>query len=228
MLCRTTKLCDIASPLQARGSDHILVSTSHNVCIFYFVIWGCRMEEVEAVKNPDDIAAVHALLRKHGGQDYADIWKFGINVALRISDLLLIRYDQIDLNRRELVVQESKTKKKRALRLNLTALEIVERRRGNFPSDQYLFQAHGNRARSLGKPLDRSTVARKFKEVGEILNIKLGTHSMRKTRGYALHKQGVTIEQIARVLNHSSPSVSMKYIGLTQEETLQTYDDFAL
>jgi len=173
------------------------------------------MNEVEAVKCPDDISAVHSLLRKHGGQDYADIWKLGINVALRISDLLAIEMADLDLSRREITVIEKKTSKKRVVRLNEPALEIIHRRRSEYPYDRFLFQTHANRGRSSIKPLDRSTVARKFKEIGDILGVKLSTHSMRKTRGYALHKQGVSIEQIARILNHSSPAVSMKYIGLT-------------
>ncbi len=186
------------------------------------------MNEVEAVKNQDDIAAINALLRKHGNQDYADIWKLGINVAFRISDLLSIRMGKIDLPRRELSIVEGKTGKKRTVRLNQTACEIIQRRMNTYAGDEYLFQSHGHRGRSLNKPLDRSTVGRKFQEIGEILGLKLSTHSMRKTRGYMMHKAGVSIEQICRVLNHSSPAVTMAYIGLTKEETLQTYDDFEL
>ena len=76
--------------------------------------------------------------------------------------------------------------------------------------------------------MNRSTVGRKFKEVGDILDIRFNSHSLRKTRGYWMHKEGVSIEQICRVLNHSSPAVTMAYIGLTKEATLKTFDDFEL
>ena len=186
------------------------------------------MNEVEAVKNQDDLTTIHNLLKKHGSQDYADIWKLGINVALRISDLLSIHADHINLDRRELEIVESKTGKKRLIRLNETAINIIKRRQTEYPDNWYLFQSNSRRGRSLKKPLNRSSVARKFKEIGTIVGIRLSTHSMRKTRGYMMHQAGVSIEQIARVLNHSSPSVTMAYIGLTKEETLQTYDDFEL
>lgn len=186
------------------------------------------MSEVEAVKSQDEIAAITTLLVKHGNQDYADIWKIGINVAFRISDLLSIQMRQVDLSRRELTIIEGKTGKKRTVRLNTTACEIINRRLQTYPDDVYLFQCHGSRGRYVIKPLDRSTVARKFKRIGDLLDIKLGTHSMRKTRGYMMHQAGVSIEQICRVLNHSSPAVTMAYIGLTKEATLQTYDDFEL
>ncbi len=186
------------------------------------------MKEVDAVKTSEDIAVIHTLLKKHGSPDYADIWKLGINVAFRISDLLSVRYSQINLDRRELEITEAKTGKQRIVRLNSTAIEIIQRRQSLYPDDIYLFQSHSNRGRSAGQPIDRSSVARKFKEIGEIVDIQLGTHSMRKTRGYMMHIAGVSIEQIARVLNHSSPTVTMSYIGLTKEETLKTYEEFEL
>ena len=51
---------------------------------------------------------------------------------------------------------------------------------------------------------------------------------MRKTRGYAMWTAGVSLEVIARVLNHSSPAVTMRYIGLEQADINKTYDDFVL
>ena len=186
------------------------------------------MNEVEAIKTETDIATIQTLLRKHAGNDFADIFKLGINVAFRITDLLSIQFNHIDLERREISIIESKTKKKRTVRLNDTALAIITRRRSQYPDDVYLFQSHSNRGRALCQPLNRSSVARKFKEIGDIVGLRIGTHSMRKTRGYMLHKAGVSIEQICRVLNHSSPSVSMAYVGITHDDTMQTYSDFEL
>ena len=105
---------------------------------------------------------------------------------------------------------------------------IVKQRQALNPNDNYIFQSVGNRAKKLLKPLSRETVARKFAEVGEIIGVHLGTHSMRKTRGYAMWSAGVPLEVIARVLNHSSPAVTMRYIGLEQADINQTYDDFVL
>jgi hypothetical protein len=39
---------------------------------------------------------------------------------------------------------------------------------------------------------------------------------------------GVPLEVIARVLNHGSPSIMMRYIGLEQADINKTYDDFIL
>ena len=62
------------------------------------------------------------------------------------------------------------------------------------------------------KPINRRSVSRVFERVGQKVapEVALGTHSMRKTRGYAMHKAGRSIESIAKVLNHSSPAVTLR------------------
>lgn len=186
------------------------------------------MNNVDAVKTPEKIELIEIMLLKHGNQDYCDVFKLGINVAFRISDLLSIEYSSIDKANRLLVIKEGKTGKTRTVRLNKTALEVINRREATHPLDRYLFQSHGIRGRAACKPMNRSAVARKFQEIGSIVGIALGTHSMRKTRGYMMFKAGVSIEQICKVLNHSNPATTLAYIGITEENTLQTYDDFEL
>lgn len=183
------------------------------------------MEQVEAIKTEGQRAAVTELLSRYGGSDlYADIWKFGLNAALRISDLLEIKYS--DINDGSIKLVESKTGKAREIRLNANALAVVNTRKAAYPNDVYLFQVHSNRAKD--KPVNRSTVARMFKEVGQTLGLKLGTHSMRKTRGYVMFKSGVSIEKISKLLNHSSTGTTLAYIGIEKEDIQQTYDDFNL
>lgn len=185
------------------------------------------MNEVEAVKTKDDIHMVSRLLEKHGSSDYRDIWELGINAALRISDLLSLKFSDVE-GLEVLNLVEGKTKKVRSIKLNSKAQEIIQRRRNDNPADIWLFQAKGNRARSSEKAIDRSTVARKFKEIGEIIGVQLGTHSMRKTRGYAMWSDGVPIEVICKVLNHSTPAVTMRYIGIEKQDIHQSYDDYVL
>jgi integrase len=186
------------------------------------------MKDVEAVKTKEEIRDVERYLAKHKGQLYADIWRCGVNLALRISDLLAIRFEDIDYQRCELTIREGKTGKKRHLRLNDVAMSIIVRRREQLPEDTYLFQVHSNRTAGIIKPVSRVSVARAFQEVGEIVGLRLGTHSMRKSRGWAMWSDGVPIEMVSKVLNHSAPSVTMAYLGITKQEVLQTYDDYTL
>lgn len=50
------------------------------------------------------------------------------------------------------------------------------------------------------------------------LNYKIGTHSLRKTFGYMLYQNNTNIELIQKLLNHSSPAVTLAYIGITQDD----------
>jgi integrase len=183
------------------------------------------MNSVEAV-NKSDIEVIHNLLRRRYKPIYADCWKIGVNMSLRISDLLKIQYKDLDLKKRSLKLIDQKTQKPNEVRLNLTVLEIINKRRKQYPNDVYLFQNHSRR--SNDKPITRGRVGTVFKEAGDILGLSINTHSMRKSRGMALYEAGVPVETIAKVLNHSNPMHTRVYLGITRDKILATYDDFEL
>ncbi len=183
------------------------------------------MHTVHAASKPE-IALVHTLLSKKYPPIYADIWKIGVNLSLRISDLLQVKFNDCQLDERLLKLVETKTGKAKVIRLNNAALKIIQQRRHSYPSDTWLFEVHCNRAKD--KPISRISVSRVFKEAGDFLGLTLNTHSMRKSRGMALYQDGVSIEKIAKVLNHSNTSSTLRYLGITQEDVLKTYDDYEL
>jgi integrase len=176
--------------------------------------------------DKQQIALVHALLHSKFGEIYADIWKVGVNLSLRISDLLNLKYTDFNLHDRTLNLTESKTGKAKSIRLNQTAIDIITKRRKDHPSDVWLFQVHCNRAKN--KPISRISVSRVFKDAGDMLNLTINTHSMRKSRGMAMFNDGVAIEKIAHVLNHSNTTSTLRYLGITREEIMKTYDDYEL
>ncbi len=187
------------------------------------------MNDVEAVKTKEGIEYVEYLLRKHYGDLYGDLWRIGVNMAFRISDLLAIEYAAIDFARKQYTTIEIKTNKERTVTLNSKALELIERRQREHPGDQFLFQVHSNRTASMpAKAIHRNNVGSAFKVVGEIVDVHLGTHSMRKSRGWAMHSDGVALELIAKVLNHSNIRDTMRYIGLDKQTVSDTYIDYVL
>ena len=174
----------------------------------------------------EQINLIHSLFNNKFGGIYGDIWKVGVNLSLRISDLLSLKYTDFNLQDRTLNLVESKTRKAKAIRLNQIAVDIIARRKREQPSDVWLFQVHSNRAKN--KPISRISVSRIFKEAGDILNLNINTHSMRKSRGMAMFNDGVPVEKIAHVLNHSNTSSTLRYLGITRAAILQTYDDYQL
>ena len=183
------------------------------------------MHAVNAL-NKAEIHMLHTLLSNKHGQLYADIWKIGVNLSLRISDLLALKYSDLNLEQRELTLTEAKTQKTKRIRLNKTAVDAILKRKDTHHEHIYLFQIESNRMKS--QPVSRVSVSRVFKAAGDSLGFSINTHSMRKSRGKAMFNDGVSIEVIARVLNHSNTTSTLRYLGITQEEVMKTYDDYEL
>ncbi len=182
------------------------------------------MQIVDAVKTKEEVKLMASLLEKHCGEIYSHLWVFGVNTALRISDLLSITIEHALSG--TLTLKEGKTQKLRIIPLNQTAMSIVRKRHEQNPSHIYLFQVDSNRAKN--KPVSRQSVSGAFKEVGEILGLKIGTHSMRKTLGWTMYSAGERIERICKLLNHKDSGVTLRYIGLTQADIDSAYSEYEI
>jgi len=58
---------------------------------------------------------------------------------------------------------------------------------------------------------------------GIIVSGEIGTHTMRKTFGYHAYKNGVSLELLMDIFNHSTPSTTLRYIGITEHQKQQVY-----
>lgn len=176
------------------------------------------MAEVQAIKDNDTIHLIGHLLSIRFNPQMADVWHIGLNLALRISDLLSIRFEDIKDDR--LIIRESKTGKLANIQLNTKAREHIARVRAQHPDHIYLFQSY--RCQQLKhkapQPLSRRAVSLAFQQVGQELKLALGTHSMRKTRGYFLYQATKDIGRVMKMLRHTSEGVTLRYIGITQDE----------
>lgn len=52
---------------------------------------------------------------------------------------------------------------------------------------------------------------------------KIGSHTMRKTFAYQAYQAGIDLTLIQKLLNHSAPSVTLAYIGITQDQMDDVY-----
>ncbi|WP_261397009.1 tyrosine-type recombinase/integrase [Photobacterium rosenbergii] len=190
------------------------------------------MREVSPVKDLVVVGQVSRLLDKHYGRQMARIWDLGINLALRITDLLNLKFEDLITERGEryIVTREKKTGKTAKIKLNSKAADIVDAIRVEFPQHVYIFQSYRS-PRVKNKPpapLDRGNVRKAFAAIGDIVDVHLGTHSMRKTRGYHMYQQIGRIEPVQKMLRHSSPGVTLRYIGIEQSDVDRTFDELVL
>ena len=79
------------------------------------------------------------------------------------------------------------------------------------------------------KPISRQQAHHVLKIASEKLNIEdVGTHTLRKTFGYWHYKQYGDVAILQDIFNHSSPSVTLRYIGITDDIKDKTIEGFYL
>lgn len=186
---------------------------------------------VEAI-DESDLDQFTLYLSFNSNTIYLDIWKLAANTALRISDLLNLKI--IDCANKDVIhILESKTSNTRNNRtyrkitLNSTAKEVIARRIRLYPNDTYLFESKHTNA-SSNKPISRQSVWTAFSKAGKACGLHIGTHSSRKTLGAKLYRAGVPIATIQKLLKHSSESITLQYIGITQANVDQCYLDYEI
>lgn len=186
------------------------------------------MAEVQAVKDLDTVRLISHLLERRCSKQMSQIWNIGLNLALRISDLLSVKFS--DINDDRLILNEGKTGKRAEIKLNSKTLELINHIKLTHPEHIYLFQSYRNNRsiNSIARPLTRRSVSTAFQTVGEELNLRLGTHSMRKTRGYHLYQKTKDIARVMKMLRHSSEGVTLRYIGITQDVIDQDFIELEL
>ena len=192
-----------------------------------------KAETVEPIKNVKDIKKIKQfLLGKSNKRDYM-LFVVGINVGLRVGDLLQLKIsDVIEDNGKfkdKIVIDEEKTDKTRYFKLNDSAKESIQIYLDSLKSydmNDYLF-----RSRKGNEPLRVDSTHKLIKNTLRDLNIKgnFGTHSLRKTWAYHTYMNNSsnprTLATLQKALNHSSQDVTLRYIGIEQEEILDLYDN---
>jgi len=179
---------------------------------------------VEPIREKAKIKQLYQYLN---GSDpkYALIFKFGINTGLRISDIIPIKVNDIFNEkwqfREYLILNEKKTAKEKKIKLNETLRKCLHNYvKTQHPAlEDYLFQSQ------KGGHLGRIQIYRVLKEAATVMGIEnFGTHSLRKTWGYWTYKiSKYNIGLIMDTFNHSSPSITLRYIGINQDQKDELY-----
>ena len=184
---------------------------------------------VEPIKSKKEISLIEKELSKRSIRNQL-IWVLGINSGLRVSDILALNIEDVK-DKSYIEIKEKKTKKYKRFPMNDKLKKLINGylkiRENNYYSvlkSEPLFLGKKH------KRLDRSQVYRFLNEVCNDLGIKanIGTHTMRKTFGYFFYQQYNDVVLLQKILNHSSPSITLRYIGIAQEEIDDSYSNFEL
>lgn len=167
-------------------------------------------------------------LAKDGNYKMSLLVAVGCFTGLRISDILALRWNQI-LGVDEFTVIEKKTGKQRTLRLNPQLQKHIQ--------DCYeQIKPIGVKAPILVSQKRTiytiQAINRILKDIKKRYKLKIknfSCHSLRKTFGRQVYNMNSENSELALVklmelFNHSSVAITKRYLGLRQEEILETYD----
>ncbi|PSL41269.1 phage integrase family protein [Salsuginibacillus halophilus] len=150
------------------------------------------------------------------------LFLFGINTGLRVSDIVGIRVADVR-DKSSFTIQEGKTAKKRTVTIESIRREIDNYIDGK-PDHAYLFPSQKGSSH-----VSSTQVYRLLKSAGDWIGRQdIGTHTMRKTFGYHFYKQTKDVAMLQSIFNHSAPSITKRYIGITDEEIEESLKGFRL
>ena len=145
--------------------------------------------------------------------------------ALRISDILRLRWDDVyDFTKRcvlsHITITEKKTKKTTTIALHKDLIKALKR---------YSYAAKPGAFIILNKNTDeaigRVQAYRLIKAAGEAVELQesISCHSLRKTFGYHAWKDGTPHVIIMELYNHSSMAITRRYLGISQDDKDAVY-----
>ena len=198
-------------------------------------------QEVYPFKKAEDLVAMKNYFQSKGHDRDLLMFVLGINIGLRASDLLSLKWEQlldsdgtitdgISVQMDGITVKEDKTNKFRTFYLNESCKKAIQtylEKHTVSPSD-YVF------ASQKGGTIEVRSANKILKTAAKACGIKfnVGTHSMRKTFGYHQLKahadDALFLCQLQQMFNHTSPYVTLRYCGLEGEQVAKYYRDVKL
>ena len=181
------------------------------------------MQFVEPIRGKCEIHEVKRILGKKSKRDLL-LFSLGINSGLRISDILKLKVKDVQ-NVDFIEIKEQKTQKHKRFPVSYAYKRLLNNyTKGKLP-DEWLFKSKkGNR------PITRvqayRIISRACEKVG--ITTKIGTHTLRKTFGYHFYQEKKDIALLQTIFNHSTPTVTLRYIGINQDMIDSNLKSFSL
>ena len=211
-----------------------IIFNNENICIFPNIFISLQYQENQEVmttsiyKTSDYLTTdeIHRLIRyfkKLGNLRMCLLIEFGVKTLLRYSDLSRIQWLDI-VGKDTLILNEKKTNKRREITIGKTLRESVETTYNELKQpnkEEFVFQYTLQHTNLLLKEGGRDV---------KIRNKNISSHSLRKSGSrYVWDSNGCSDEyliKLSSILNHSSTSMTRKYLGISREEIKDIYLSF--
>ena len=180
-----------------------------------------KMGTTQPIRNKETIEVIKKYFKENNVRNYL-LFVLGINTALRISDILKLKWKDIydfknDEIKSHIALVEQKTGKETLVAINQSVKAALEtfRNTNKVRPDEFIFRSR----KGENKPIGRTRAYTIFADAAKSLNIeKFSCHSLRKTFGYHAWKKNQNPVLLMEVYNHSSFAITRKYLGILQED----------
>jgi len=181
------------------------------------------MNKVEPIRDLKKIQCMKETLRQNNERNYM-MFLIGINTALRVSDLLNLKVKDVK-NKKYIKINESKTGKVKKQKLNNNLITEIKKYIKGKDDEEYLFKSQ----KGENRPISRIQAYKILNNAAKKCKLdEVGTHTMRKTYAYWHYKRFNDIATLQEELNHSHPSITLRYIGINQDIRDSYNDKFYL
>lgn len=183
------------------------------------------MKKVQPIRDTSMIAGVKSSLMKKSYKYYI-MFTIGINTGLRVSDILSLKVSDVSY-RSHIIIKEMKTDKIKRFLINAQLQKELQKYIKEEDLMEHNYLIYSNKGNN--KPIGRVQAYRVLHEAAvELGLVEIGTHTMRKTFGYWHYKQYKDVAILQTIFNHSSPSITLAYIGITDDMMDDTIKSFFL
>lgn len=181
------------------------------------------MNFVEPIRDSQKVRDIQDYLKRINERDYV-LFITGVYTGLRISDILRLKVKDVK-DKRFIYIREKKTSKQNIIEIN----KLLEKEYKWYCSDKELDEYLIKSREGVNKPITRVRAYKIIKDVGKGFGVEnLGTHTLRKTFGYHYYKQTKDVGTLMKMFNHSDPSITLRYIGIIQDQMNKARRNFSI
>lgn len=186
------------------------------------------MNTVQPIRNKDKINAMKIQLKSMDAKYYI-MFILGINAGLRVSDILRLKVVDV-VGVEHVTIREKKTGKIKRFLLNKRMQKEISDYVSNNCLSEDDFLIPSRRVNADGNyVIGREWAYRVLNRAARMVGVsEVGTHTMRKTFGYWHYKQYHDVALLQEIFNHSSPSITLRYIGIRDEDKDNSMKNFYL
>lgn len=187
------------------------------------------MKTVQPIREVDHLNDMKVYL-KDWNEKYYMMFLLGIRTGLRISDILTLKVkdvrDEKGTIKSHILTKEKKTLKSKRIKIHPELKRELQSYVYKLDDECYLIYSNKKDKFGRDKPISRQRAWRVLKEAANFIGIEeIGCHSTRKTFGYNYYKRTKDIALLMLLFNHSKESITLRYIGVTDDLMDKAFDN---